>query len=127
MTVQEVAAAARAEGLSYGQYVDRHRGDPAVSAPPDKPLVRRCAVCGARFWVRTQKNRRVYCSAACSDVARRQKQAGLREPRTGTCARCGKVFAVSKYAPNQQYCTAVCRRAAAETRRREGRRSHDAQ
>ena len=43
MTIQETAAAAKADGLSYGQYVDAHKNDapaesPAETTPRSTPM-----------------------------------------------------------------------------------------
>ena len=111
MTIQETAAAARAEGLTYGQYVVRHRDDPAVTAVPQDPLVRRCAVCGERFWVSSTRSRKIYCSPLCGAAADYRRKRQEPKSRAGTCARCGTPYMAGKFAAKQKFCSARCRKA----------------
>lgn len=61
MTIPEINAAAAAEGISYGQYVDKHKDDP-------EPKTRACIQCGKEFPLGRGKNRKIYCSSACKDA-----------------------------------------------------------
>lgn len=68
MTIQETAAAAKAEGLSYGQYVDAHKDDaPAESSP--ETTTRTCAHCGKEFPVGKRQSKKIYCCTHCRDAA----------------------------------------------------------
>lgn len=93
----EDAVAARKEGLTYGQYIAKHR--PPKQLPerfpkkkaketqeqqPEKPQAVLCAICGAEI-LNATRNRK-YCGSECADIAitrqkaeaaRRRKEARL--------------------------------------------------
>ena len=83
MTINEINAAAKAEGLSYGQYVDKYKEEPHVQEPPPPPggETRTCAVCGKPFTTKSLKSLRKYCSDRCkmsvSNAKYRAKKKGM--------------------------------------------------
>lgn len=68
MTIQETAAAAKAEGLSYGQYVDAHKNDAPAESPPET-TTRTCAHCGKEFPIGKRQTKKIYCCTQCRDAA----------------------------------------------------------
>lgn len=84
MTIEEICKLARAEGLSYGQYVLRHADQLRQPPPPAalRPGERRCLHCGRIFAPVNIRNR--FCRASCRvawNTARRR--ALLRKERHG--------------------------------------------
>ena len=90
MDLKETAAAAKAEGMTYGEYVTKHGPQVDVKVPagletqkektPPKPpepvpqeepegIERTCAQCGNTFLVLTEKSRKKYCSILCQHQA----------------------------------------------------------
>jgi|GEM_PF-1202935 len=91
MNIQETAAAAKAKGMSYGEYVNETEGQKVtVHVPPDLPtaqtrqpagdepqaepetpaydLARTCPKCGKTFLVESRISRKKYCSVACKQA-----------------------------------------------------------
>ena len=79
MTIEETNAAARAEGLSYGQYVDRHRDDGEAEAPEKTRI---CRQCGKAFVLPLHKKAQRYCSADCRQAAEKDREAARRAEET---------------------------------------------
>lgn len=75
MTIEETNAAAKAEGLSYGQYVDRHRDDGEAEAPEKTRI---CRQCGKAFVLPLHKKAQRYCSADCRQAAEKEREAARR-------------------------------------------------
>ena len=75
MTITEVCIAARAEGLSYGQYVSKHRAELAGKRPETKTPegVHRCKECGRRFT--PSRKGHVFCSDICRATANQKRYA----------------------------------------------------
>ena len=78
MTIEEVSRRARAEGISYGQYVFRHRVERAGKRPePTEGLTSavRCPNCEKYFTPnnKTQKFCRAACRSAYNQRHRRKK------------------------------------------------------
>ena len=90
MDLKETAAAAKAEGMTYGEYVTKHGPQVDVKIPagletqkektPSKPpehapqeepegVERTCAQCGKIFLALTEKSRKKYCSILCQHQA----------------------------------------------------------
>lgn len=91
MTLKEIAEAAKAEGISYGEYVSRHSPPVTVIVPEDvdqesdgsevqdtpppaaepepQETERVCPECGRTFLVASDKSRRIYCSQDCKKRA----------------------------------------------------------
>lgn len=84
MTIHEMNEAAKASGLTYGQYVNQT--EEPVSIPtkeyPDAPWKRICPVCGETFEVDRVKSRKIYCGPACRTVANNQKRDSLKAEKT---------------------------------------------
>ena len=97
MNIQETAAAAKAKGMSYGEYVNETEGQKVtVHVPPDLPtaqtrqpardepqeeaetpaydLTRTCPKCGKLFLVESRISRKKYCSVACQQGAAADRQ-----------------------------------------------------
>ena len=78
MNINEINEAAKASGMTYGQYVSQAE-DPV---PPEREKVpyetwkRICPVCGKTFVTKTEKSRQVYCGPACRTMANNQKRDG---------------------------------------------------
>ena len=78
MNIEEVNAAAKAEGLSYGQYVNQTEA-PVTPRPTEDPAEepvdgeeRNCPQCGKTFLVDLndgRKKKQVYCSKECGNAA----------------------------------------------------------
>ena len=112
MDLKETAAAAKAEGMTYGEYVTKYGPQVDVKIPagletqkektPPKPpepapqeepegVERTCAQCGKTFRVLTEKSRKKYCSILC------QHQAQYDRAKKGkTKAKAGKAPAPEK-------------------------------
>ena len=77
-TIHEINEAAKASGLSYGQYVNQTE----APAPPRQEedqyeaWKRICPVCGQTFVTKTEKSRQVYCGPACRTMANNRKRDG---------------------------------------------------
>ena len=78
------AAAAKAEGLSYGQWVAKHpEGLPEEPEKEEKPEAEKlprtrtktCIWCGQKFTV-TNSFHRKYCGPECSDAAAKHRALG---------------------------------------------------
>lgn len=85
MTIEEISRLAKAEGLSYGQYVFRHadqlRGQPESRQP--RPGEKLCLCCGRRFIPVNKRNR--FCRASCRVAWNaNRRRALLREEPHGT-------------------------------------------
>ena len=98
MNLKETIAAAKAEGLSYGEYVTKHSPpvtadvpkDPEPSAGETKPaaepqaegLERICPYCKKTFRVYKTMSRQKYCSSFCQQQAQyaRQKAKAVKLP-----------------------------------------------
>lgn len=65
MMIEEICKKARAEGLTYGQYVAKHKAELAgMQAEPKKYAgVRYCKKCGRKF--EPTSDRHVFCRQAC--------------------------------------------------------------
>lgn len=75
MTIHETNEAAKAAGLTYGQYVNQTE-EPApvpVTKDPYDPWKRKCPTCGKVFLVDSERSRRAYCSVDCRNVANKRK------------------------------------------------------
>ena len=96
MTMTEILLAARAEGLSYGQYVAKHRPHTSFEELEDAKMLNKrrymgessvlvCKNCGKAFM--QKKNPAQFCSHLCADAYRRiqwyAKSAGHPFKRTG--------------------------------------------
>lgn len=75
MSIEEINAAARAEGLTYGQYVDKHKDDGEAEAPEKTRI---CKQCGKAFVLPLHKKAQKYCSADCRQAAERDREAARR-------------------------------------------------
>lgn len=73
MEIEEICRRARAEGLTYGQYVWKHKVELAGKRPTPKVRegVRCCRRCGRAFV--PASSRQVFCRTACR-VAWNQKK-----------------------------------------------------
>lgn len=129
MTIQEINAAARAEGLTYGQYVDRHKDDPEPESEPKAPEeIRTCQWCGTPFRVPSARSRQKFCGPHCKGqaqyAAQKQRQAeGGQRPTQRACVRCGTLFDLSAHTGHRQYCSDRCRDLTNEERRKERRQA----
>ena len=118
MTMTEILLAAKAEGLSYGQYVQKHRPHTTFEEIEDAKIInkrrfngenvaggsRTCEYCG-RVFVSASASVR-FCSAKCRSAHARMQTS---EPETRpqkACAVCGKPF-YSNY-PWQVCCSEEC-------------------
>ena len=74
MEIEDICRLARAEGLSYGQYVLRHRAE--LSGKPPRPRLRpgerNCRLCGRSFVPVNSRHR--FCRDACRIKWNREKQ-----------------------------------------------------
>lgn len=100
MTMTEILLAAKAEGLSYGQYVAQHRPHTSFGELEDAKALnkrrfngesvaagsRTCEYCGNSFISKSGKAR--FCSTACGQRARNARKYGHEK----ACAFCGKPF-----------------------------------
>lgn len=126
--ITAVNEAARAEGLSYGQWVLRNEkpgeaqekeAEKEPKGPDEWHGV--CPVCGVRFKYGTgpgQGQRQIYCSRACLNKAYRARKKSREdagpeeeEEETRACLNCGTVFPVPKdgRAKNKRFCSPKCR------------------
>lgn len=98
MDLKETVAAAKAEGLSYGEYVLKHSPPVTVAIPQDgsepqvtqseepeksREIEKTCLVCGKSFLVGPTQHRKMYCSGACKDSAAK-KNAGKPKSKAKT-------------------------------------------
>lgn len=92
MTVKEIAEAAKAEGLTYGEYVTKHSPPVTVDVPKDlEPaadgsaagIERVCPYCKKTFRVCTSASRQKYCSQLCQQQAQyaRQKKRNMEKAK----------------------------------------------
>ena len=71
VTLGEIAAAARAEGMSYAQYVARYdKPKQKEKSEAKEPVKYRCTICGKSLDKMTRPNIRKYCGT-CADEQRR--------------------------------------------------------
>ena len=63
--IEEICKKARAEGMTYGQYVYKHRAELAGMrvAPKKREGARYCRKCGKEFVPTTSRN--VFCRTSC--------------------------------------------------------------
>ena len=96
MDLKETVAAAKAEGLSYGEYVTKHSPPVTVAIPQDgsepqvtqseepeksRDIEKICPVCGKSFLVGPTQHRKMYCSDVCRNNA---AKTGKPKPRAKT-------------------------------------------
>lgn len=112
--ITAVNEAARARGLSYGQYVLRNEEPvPSPEPPPEvEEEMRTCLWCGTEFPVpedRRAKDKK-YCCKACQNHATNQKAKEARQARKKplVCPECGAEFVQEN--GRQKFCSAACRR-----------------
>lgn len=112
--ITAVNEAARAQGMSYGQYVLRNEEPvPSPEPPPEvEEEMRACAWCGTEFPVpedRRAKDKK-YCCKACRNHATNQKAKEARQARKKhlVCPECGAEFVQEN--GRQKFCSAACRR-----------------
>ncbi len=77
MEIEEICRLARAEGISYGQYVYVHRAELA-GKPPARRLregERSCRRCGRAFV--PVNNRQLFCRTACRVAWNQEKRAKM--------------------------------------------------
>lgn len=79
-TIHEINEAARASGLSYGQYVNQTEA-PVTPRPTEEPAEepvdgeeRNCPQCGKTFLVESRISRKKYCSVVCRQAAAADRQ-----------------------------------------------------
>lgn len=85
MTIEEINRAAASEGLSYGQYVDKHKDD----QPTGVGNIRACARCGKSFTAEGKAHSKKYCSDRCRELANEERR---KEKKSGARARLSKDF-----------------------------------
>lgn len=71
MTIKEVNDAAKAAGMSYGQYVDKHKEDQSAE---DLASTRICARCGKAFTAEGKAHSKRYCSDRCRELANEDRR-----------------------------------------------------
>lgn len=116
---------------SLGEFVDEFDPYPPMKLKTGEPPGSRgryektCPQCFRRF--RTDSANKVYCSGACTDAARRDREVSIRNSkcvsaRRGkryrkTCHICGKEF--TAMSDSRKYCSEGCKKAAESKRRKE--------
>lgn len=111
MTMTDILLAAKAEGLSYGQYVARHRPHTTFEEIEDEKIMNRrrymgasssevCKNCGKVF-IRN-KNPSQFCSRRCADAYRRTQRLG----HTVICEICKTPFKTNR--PSKKTCSTEC-------------------
>ncbi len=95
MTLRETIAAAKAEGLSYGEYVSKHSTPVTVDIPNDAGPVKRPAP--------AERSSEKQPEANLSEVQMHPDQVSR------VCVRCGKVFRVISEKSRRKYCCQFCR------------------
>lgn len=91
MDLKETIAAAKAEGMSYGEYVMKHDPpDKTEQAEPNEEshvgIKRICPQCGKTFWVISEKSKKKYCGSVCLQnasydrVKQRKKEKSMAMP-----------------------------------------------
>lgn len=97
MTLQETVEAAKAEGMSYGEYVTRHSPPVTVdipkdtetkeeepsTGPPAEGVERTCPHCGKTFRVSNAMSRQKYCSSLCQHQAQYARSKKRKREKTG--------------------------------------------
>ena len=90
MTIQETAEAAKAAGMTYGEYVMKHSPPVTVTVPEEadkaqapeeeqtpvgEPTAwtRACPQCGRTFYLKSEKSMRKYCSELCRENAQYER------------------------------------------------------
>lgn len=115
--ITAVNEAARAQGMSYGQYVLRNEEPVPIPEPPpeeEEEEMRACAWCGTEFPVPENRGgrTRMYCSKACRQKASRDRKKPA-EPRSlpeQLCPECGTSFQPRKTKGSpQKFCCTACR------------------
>ena len=71
------SAAAKAEGMSYGQWVAKHY--PPGTSPEDSTHWKICPFCGKRFT--TNYSNKIYCTPDCTYYARERRRREARRHR----------------------------------------------
>lgn len=79
MEIEDICRMARAEGLSYGQYVYIHAAELAGKKPAKKlrPGERSCRCCGRAFVPTDSRHR--FCRTACRVAWNRKKRSRMKE------------------------------------------------
>lgn len=113
MTMTEILLAAKAEGLSYGQYVLKHRPHTTFEELEDAKMLNKrrymgessvlvCKNCGKAFM--QKQNPAQFCSHLCADAYRRTQRLG----HTVVCEICGASFQTNR--PRKKTCSNECAR-----------------
>lgn len=113
--ITAVNEAAKAQGMSYGQYVLRNE-EPVVPEPEEEEEVILCAVCGKPLPPRDEEGKtgrkRMYCSKACRQKASRDRKKAaesVSQPEQ-LCPECGGSFRPRKtLGTPQKFCCTACR------------------
>lgn len=84
MNIHETNEAAKAAGMTYGQYVNQTEEPVPVPVPKDpyKEWRRTCPICGKTFIVERANSRQVYCGPVCRKTKHNQKRDSLKVEKT---------------------------------------------
>lgn len=84
MNIHEMNEAAKAAGMTYGQYVNQTEEPVPVPEPKDpyEEWRRTCPVCGKTFMVDRANSRKVYCGVACRSMKNNRKRDSLKAEKT---------------------------------------------
>lgn len=108
MTIQETAAAAKAAGMSYGEYVNETEGKTVeVKVPP-----------GLTFTQEAELKAAEARAAGKPQEPQPDETVPVHSDLTRTCPKCGKLFLVESRISRKKYCSVGCQQAAAADRQK---------